>query len=181
MKKRTRIIIGILFFGIYFLCVFYFLPKESLIYLKSDITDLKNILLPISILLSTVLAFLIIFNQKEFGQKKWQKLNHIIYIGIMSFLIYPMVSDSLLTFGLKVNRLSENDNVSENFIISVKDNYGTGENAVWGRIPDKTKYGKTEKLNLSQTIYNKVKENQEIEITLKIGIFGIPYEPVINE
>jgi hypothetical protein len=177
MKRLYRIIIGILFLGIYWLCEYNLIHSESENYLKSDINDLKDSLFIVSILISIVIAFFIVFEENLVGGK-WKKIDHIFYIGIMSFLIYPMTASIILTSGLKLNRLSENGQYNEPFIISVKDLYGNNDNYVWGRIPNKTEYGQTEKIKLNKKIYDEVEKNQEIKLNFKKGIFGIPYDPI---
>ena len=177
MKRLYRIIIGVLFLGIYGICEYNLSYSESEIYLKSDINELKDTLFFVSILISIVVAFLIVFEENLAGGK-WKKIEHIFYIGIMSFLIYPMSASIMLVSGLKLNRISENGQYNESFIISVKDLYGNNDNYVWGRIPNKTESGQTEKIKLSQTLYEEVEENQEIKLNLKRGIFGIPYDPI---
>ena len=181
MKKLTRIIIGITVVGILWLNSFYFLPKESLLYLKSDMNDFKKSIMPISIILSIAITFLIIFDLTEYKGKKWSKIIYILYIGIMSFIFYPMISDTILTLGLKTNRLSSNESITKNFIITVKDNFSDLNNTVWGRIPNKTYDGEIDKLKLSQTEYDLVNEKQEIELKMEKGIFGIPFNPIMKK
>ena len=181
MKKRTRIIIGIIVVGILSLNSFYFLPKESLLYLKSDMTDFKKLIMPISIILSIVITFLIVFDFTEYKGKKWSKIIYIIYIGIMTFIFYPMISDTILTIGLKINRLSSNESTIKKFRITVKDNFSDLNNTVWGIIPNKTYDGEIDKLKLNKTEYDLVNEKQEIELKMEKGIFGIPFNPIMKK
>lgn len=137
--------------------------------------------MPISIIFSMIITFLIVFDRTEYNEGKMSKIMYLIYIGMMCYIVYPLVSGSVMTIGLKTNRLSSNELITEKFIVTVKDSYGDLDNTVWGRIPNKTEYGKTEKLKLSQVVYDKVKKNQEIELKLKIGLLGVPYDPIIKE
>ena len=118
MKRRTRIIIAIVFLTLSLLSSFYFLPKESELYLKNDISELRSSILPISILLSIVLVSLIASHKSEFNIGKWSKIIYIGDIVITSILILNFTSDLLTTIVLKTNRISKNVAVNENFVIS---------------------------------------------------------------
>ncbi|GAA0746698.1 hypothetical protein [Gaetbulibacter jejuensis] len=177
MKRLYRIITGVIFIGIFWLCEYNLSHGEFEIYLKRDINELKDTLFFVSILISIVVAFFMVF-EENLADGKWKKIDHILYIGIMSFLIYPMTEKIVLISGLKLNRISESGQYNEPFIISVKDHYSNKDNYVWGRIPNKTESGQAEKIKLSQTLYDEVEENQKIKLNLKKGIFGIPYDPI---
>ncbi|MBQ4805552.1 hypothetical protein J8L88_22000 [Aquimarina sp. MMG015] len=181
MKRRTRIIIGIVVIGILTLSSFYFLPSESSLYLKSDMTYFKKSIMPISIILSIVIAVLVIFDRTEYNGKKWWKIMYIIYIGIMCYLIYPMMSDTVLMLGLKTNRLSSNELIIKKFIVTIKDSYDNLDNTVWGRVPNKMYDGEIDKLKLTQKEYDLVNEKQEIILEMEKGIFGIPFNPIIKK
>jgi hypothetical protein len=181
MKIRTRIIIGIAIVGISLLCIFYFLPKESTLYLKSDMADFKKSIIPISIILSITITLSIIFDRTEFNGKKWSKILYILYLGMMCYIIYPMISDTILTLGLKTNRFSSNESITKNFIVTVKDSYSELNNTVWGRIPNKMYDGEIDKLKLNQEEYDSVSEKQEIILELEKGLFGIPFNPTIKK
>ena len=181
MKKRTRIIIGIAVAGILFLNSFYFLQGESLLYLKSDITDFKKLIMPISIISTILFTFLVIFDKTEYGLKIWSKIGHIFYIGIMCVVIYPVISNFILMVGLKANRLSSNEIINKNFIVTVKDGYSDLTNTVWGRIPNRIYNGEIDKLKLSKKEYDLINEKQEIELKMEKGIFGIPFNPILKK
>lgn len=180
MKRRTRIIIGIAIAGISLLCVFYFLPKESTLYLKSDTADFKKSIIPIAIILSIAITLSIVFDHNEYNGKKLSKILYILYLGMMCYIIYPMIAVTVLTLGLKINRISNGESINKNFIVTIKDNFGDISNTVWGRIPNKTYNGGIDKLQLNQKDYDLVKENQEIELKLDRGLFGIPFNPTIK-
>jgi hypothetical protein len=181
MKRRNRIIVGILFFGIYFLCVRYFLPEESLNYLRSDLTELKKVLFAISIILSIVIAFLIVFDRNEFNGTKWSKFSYLIYIGTMSYLTFPMTSDIVLTAGIKLNEISANEIVNKKFKVAFKEKNNDSDYMAWGKIPNRTYEGRIDNLKLTKKEYDLVNENQELEIELKKGLFGIPFNPIMKE
>ncbi len=180
MKRRNRIIIGILFFGIYWLCVKNILPKESLSYLNSDLTEFKRLFSPISIIFSIIIAFLIVFDLNEFKGTKLSKLFYIIYIGIMSYLSYPFTSEIVLTTGLKLNGISSNGTVIKKFKVAFKEKNDDLKYMVWGKILNKTYDGRIDKLNLTKKEYDLAYENQELELEFEKGLFGIPYNPNIK-
>ncbi|WP_225037341.1 hypothetical protein [Winogradskyella sp. SM1960] len=181
MKKRTRIIIGIIVVGILLLNSFYFLPQESSLYLKSDISDFKKSIMPISIILTLIITLFGTFDRKEYGGKIWSKLIHILYIGMMCIIIYPIISDFVVSLGLKTNRLSSNELITKNFIVTVKDGYSDLNNTVWGRIPNKMYDGEIDKLKLNQKEYKSVNEKQEIVLEMEKGLFGIAFNPTIKK
>jgi hypothetical protein len=181
MKRRTRIIIGIAIVGISLLCVFCFLPQESTLYLKSDIADFKKSIMPISIVLSIVITLLIIFDRTEYNGKKWSKILYILYLGMMCYIINPIISETILTIGLKTNRLSSSESITKNFIVTVKDSYSDLNNTVWGRIPNKMYDGEIDKLKLNQKEYDLVNEKQEVILEMEKGLFGIPFNPNIKK
>ncbi len=174
---RNYIIFSVLLFGLFLLCEYNWSHTESKIYLKSDIKELKNSLFFVSILISIVVTFLFEF-KKNLAEGKWKKINHIFHLGIMSFLIYPIIANIILISGLRLNRISENGQLNQPFIIKIKDLYENNDNYVWGIIPNKTEYGQTEKIMLTETLYDQVEEGEEIQLNLKKGIFGVPYEPI---
>ncbi len=181
MKRRNRIIIGIFFFGIYFLCAKYFLPEQSLNYLRSDLTEFKNLFLPISIIFSILMATLIAFDLKEFEGSKLSKLFYILYIGMMSYLSYPFASDIILSAGIKLNGISSDEIVSKKFNVAFKEKNNDLEYMVWGKIQNKTYEGGNDNLKLTKKEYDLINENQEIEIELKKGLFGIAFNPIIKK
>ena len=194
MKRRTRTIIGIAFFGIASFCSFYFLPKESELYLKSDISELRNSILPISIIFSIVFAYLIAFHKTEYNGGKWSKAIYIGYIGMMSYLIFGMTSDLLTTVALKTNRISKTETLNKNFLISTNSITSNGiktitpwvikrENTyeVRGRISDKSYEDDVDGIFMNSADYKKVQDKKEFGITLEKGLFGIPYKPIIKE
>ncbi|ARV10623.1 hypothetical protein BTO05_13625 [Winogradskyella sp. PC-19] len=195
MKRRTRIIISIVFLLTSLLSSFYFLPKESELYLKSDISELRSSILPISILLSIVLAFIIAFHKSEFNGGKWSKVIYIGYIGITSYLILSLTSDLLTTIALKTNRITKNETVNKNFVMStytVTTNGELTESGPWviksenkyevrGRIKDKSYEDDVDGIFMDKNDYAKIEHKEEFKITLSNGLFGIPYEPIINE
>ena len=67
IKKRTRIIIGLIFLVVSLSSSFYFLPKESELYMTTDISNLQNTLLPISIALSIIIASILFFKKPEYN------------------------------------------------------------------------------------------------------------------
>ena len=195
MKRRTRIIIAIVFLTLSLLSSFYFLPKESELYLKNDISELRSSILPISILLSIVLVSLIASHKSEFNIGKWSKIIYIGDIVITSILILNFTSDLLTTIILKTNRISKNVAVNENFVISkftVTTNGEVSESIplvikskdkyeVRGRIEDKSYQDDVERIFIDKSEYGKIEHKEEFRITLSTGLFGIPYEPIINE
>ncbi|MGJ8746082.1 hypothetical protein [Polaribacter sp.] len=176
-----RIIIGIVVAGILLLNSFYFLQWESLLYLKSDITDFKKLIMPISIILTILVTFFGIFDKIEYGVKIWSKIGHIFYIGMMCIIIYPVISDFVLMIGLKTNRLSSNEIITKKFIVTFKPNYWDLNNTVWGIIPNKIYENGIDNLKLNEKDFNLVYKNQEIELELEKGLFGIPFNPIIKK
>mgnify|MGYP001025135929 FL=1 len=195
MKRRTRTIIGIAFLGIALLCSFHFLPKESELYLKSDISELRNSILPISIIFSFVFAYLIAFHRTEYNGGKWSKAIYIGYIGIMSYLIFGITSDLLTTIVLKTNRISKTEKLNKNFVMStftVTSNGELTESGPWviksldkyevrGRVSDKSYDNDVDGIFMDKNDYAKIEQKKEFGITLQKGLFGIPYEPIIKE
>ncbi len=174
---------------------FYFLPKESELYLKSDISDLRNSLLPISIILSIVFAFLTVFDKTEFVGRKWSKAIYIGYIGIMSYLIFGLTSDLLITIALKANRVNTTQKLNKTFIIStfsITTNGEKTESGLWviksenkyevrGRLLDKSYEDDVDGIFMNINDYKKIEQKKEFAITLQKGLFGIPYAPIIKE
>ena len=195
MKKQTRIIIGIIFLGITLLCNLLFLPEESELYLKSDILHLRKSLLPISIILSIFFAFVIIFNKTEFNDGKWSKAIYIGYIGMMSYLIFGLTSDLLTTVVLKTNRVSKTETLKKNFVIStftITTNGTISESGPWiiksdnkyevrGRFTGKSYDENVDGIFMNINEYDKIEKKKEFDITIKNGLFGIPYEPKVSE
>ncbi|WP_178985151.1 hypothetical protein [Winogradskyella helgolandensis] len=181
MKRRNRIIIGILFFGIYWLCVKNILPKESSDYLNSDLTEFKRLFSPISIIFSIIIAFLIVFDLKEFKGTKLSKFFYIIYIGMMSYLSYPFASDIVLTIGIKLNGMSNNGTVIKKFKVAFKEKNNDLNYMVWGKIPNKTYDGRIDNLKVTKKDYELISENQELELKLENGLFKIPFNPIIKK
>ena len=194
MKRRTKTIIGITFLGIALFCSFYFLPKESELYLKSDITELRNSILPISIILSIVFAYLIAFHRTEYNGGKWSKAIYIVYIGIMSYLIFGITSDLLTTIVLKTNRISKTETLNKNFVMStltVTSNGKLTESGPWvirsedkyevrGRLSDKSYEKDVDGIFMDKKDYMKIEHMKEFGITFQKGLFGIPYEPTVK-
>ena len=180
MKKRTRIIIGIIVVGILLLNSFYFLPQESSLYLKSDIANFKKSIMPISIILTLIITLFGTFDRKEYSGKIWSKLIHILYIGMMCIIIYPIISDFVVSLGLKTNRLSSNESINKNFIVTFK-NRTDSENLVYGRIPNRKYDGPIDRLNLNKKEFELINEKQMVELEMRNGLFGIPFNPIIKE
>lgn len=197
MKKRTRIIIGIAFFGICLLCTFHILPSESEHYLKSDISNFENSTLPLSIILSILFAFIILFDKSEFTGGKLFKVMYIGYIGIMSYLAFSMTSDLLTTVALKINRIEATQTLNKTF--EVAHNFYTSDNKtdtiawinhsenkhiIHGRVSDRNYEHGVDRIIANDYEYSKIaiKElKKKFNITLKKGLLGIPYEPKILE
>ncbi|SFJ30862.1 hypothetical protein SAMN05443431_10654 [Olleya namhaensis] len=144
-------------------------------------TDFKKSIMPLSIVLSIAITLLIIFDRTEYNGKKWSKIMYILYLGMTCYIIYPMISDTVLTLGLKINRLSSSKSITKKFIVTFKDSNGDLSNTVWGRIPNKMYDGEIDKLKLNQKEYNSVSEKQEIILELEKGLFGIPFNPIMKE
>jgi hypothetical protein len=195
MKRRTRTIIGIAFLGIALFCSSYFLPKESELYLKSDISELRNSILPISIIFSIVFAYLIAFHKTEYNGGKWSKAIYIVYIGMMGYLFFGMTSDLLTTIVLKTNRISKTETLNKNFVMStftVTSNGKLTESGPWviksedkyevrGRLSDKSYENDVDGIFMEINDYLKIEEKKEFGITLQQGLFGIPFKPIIKE
>ena len=182
-RRRIRIqgVIGLIISGISFLCVYYFLPKESSLYFRSDVTEFKDSMMPISIIVSLAIPLLFISNRIEYDGKIRTKIYSVIYIGLFGLFIHPLFSDTILTLGLKANRWSSNELITKNFKVMIKEGYLELDNTVWGIIPDKTYENEIDQLELSKEDYNLVKEHQEIILELKKGVFGIPFHPVLKK
>lgn len=197
MKKRIRIIIGIAFFGISLLCTFHFLPNESEHYLKSDISNFENSVLPLSIILSILFAFIILFDKSEFTGSKLFKAIYIGYIGMMSYLAFSMTSDLLMTVSLKINRISTTQTlnktfeVTDNFYTSNKKtdtiawiNHSENKHIIHGRISDRNYEHGVDRIIANDYEYSKIAKtelNKKFNISLKRGLLGIAFEPKISE
>jgi hypothetical protein len=197
MKRRTRIIIGIAFMSLALLSTFHFLPKESELYLESDISDFQNSIFPISILLSIVLAFLIVFDKSEYTGGKWSKIVYIGYIGMMSYLIFSMTSDLLTTFTLKINRISTTQTLNKNFEITHNlytsnnktdtiawINHSEYKHIIHGRISDRHYEDGVDRVITNDIEYSRIAKKElkkEFNIKLKKGLLGILFDPKISE
>ena len=181
MKKHIRTIIAILIIAIFMLNSFYLFPKESDLYLKSDIRDFTKSVMPISIILSIAITFRGIFDRNEYKGKIWAKLSHLLYLGMLCIIIYPLISDFVLAVGLKVNRISSNESINKNFIVTFKDSYSDSENFVYGRIQNRKYDGPIDKLNLNKKEFELINEKQKIELEMRNGLFGIPFNPIIKQ
>ena len=174
---------------------FYFLPNESELYLKSDILKLRNFLLPISIVLSIIFAFLLVFDRTEYNGGKWSKAMYILYIGMMSYLAFSLTSDLLTTIALKTNRTANNQTLDKNFVIStitVSSNGEIVESEPWviesenkyevrGRISGKTYDKDVDGIYMDENDYAKISQKKEFAITLQKGLYGILYKPTLKE
>jgi len=178
------------------LSTFYFLPKESELYLKSDISDLRNSLLPISIILSIVFAFLIVFDKTEYTGGKWSKIVYIGYVGIMSYLILSMTSDLLTTVSLKINRISTTQTLNKNFEITYNlytsndktdtiawINHSENKHIIHGRISDRYYEDGVDRIIADNNDYAKIAKielKKEFNIKLKKGLLGILFDPKVS-
>ena len=97
-----------------------------------------------------VIAFLIVFDLKEFKGTKLSKLFYIIYIGMMSYLSYPFASDIVLTIGIKLNGMSNNGTVIKKFKVAFKEKNNDLNYMVWGKIPNKTYDGRIDNLKVTK-------------------------------
>jgi hypothetical protein len=195
MKKRTRIIIGLIFLVTSWSSAFYFLPKESELYLTTDISDLQKTLLPISITLSIIISSILVFKKSEYNGGNWSRISHLGYIGILSYLIYSLSSSLLTTVTLKMNRISKTETTDKNFVMStmtIRENgklissepwviKSDGKYEVRGRITGKSYDDNVDGIFMDKSDYAKVEQKKEFGITLVNGLFGIPYEPTLKE
>ncbi len=195
MKKRTRIIIGLIFLVTSLSSAFYFLPKESELYLTTDISDLQKTLLPISIVLSIIISSILVFKKSEFNGGNSSRITHIGYIGIMSYLIYSLSSSLLTTVALKINRVFKTETTDKNFVMSTMTFRSNGElisSEPWvvksdskyevrGRITGKSYNDNVDGIFMDKSDYLKIEQKKEFGITLVSGLFGIPYEPTLKE
>lgn len=178
MKKRNRIIFIIGITLIYTSIVLFFFPKESEFYLKSDIKEFENSLIPISAIFSFVIVFLAFFDKKDFTGNKLTKIIQIGFIGIMSYFLFQQNSKIVTTVGLYINRLSVKEFLTQEFIVNFK---RENEPYILGRITNRNYESELDKVKLKQTEFNKIMEKETIKLKFKKGLFGIPYEPIINE
>jgi hypothetical protein len=195
IKKRTRIIIGLIFLVVSLSSSFYFLPKESELYMTTDISNLQNTLLPISIALSIIIASILFFKKPEYNGGNWSRISSIGYIGIMSYLIYSFSSSLLTTVALKMNRVSETETLNKNFVISTMTFNSNGQlirSEPWviksedkyevrGKITGKSYDDNVDGIFMSKSDYAKIEQKKEFGITLRNGLFEIPYEPTLKE
>ena len=179
------------------LCTFYFLPKESELYLKSDISNLQNAIFPLLIILSIAFAFIMLFDKTEFNGSKWSKVAYIGYIGIMSYLIFSMTSDLLTTATLKINRISTSQMIYKKFEITHNlhtsnnktdtiawINHSENKHIIHGRITDKHYEVGVDRIIANDSEYSriaKVELKKKFNIKLKKGLFGIAFDPKISE
>ena len=175
MKKRNRIIFIIGITLIYTSIVLFIYPKESEYYLKSDIKEFENSLVPISAIFSFVIVFLVFFDKKDFTGKKITKIIQIGFIGIMSYFLFQQNSKIVTTVGLYLNRLSENEFLTREFKVNFKMDY---EPYVLGRITNRNYDSELDKVKLKKTEFNKIMEKETITLKFKKGIFGVPFEPI---
>ncbi|MBC8753835.1 hypothetical protein H2O64_04085 [Kordia sp. YSTF-M3] len=192
MKRRNRIIVAIIFLVTFFLCDFYLLPDESEHYLKSDIINLEQSLLPISIILSIIIAFFTTFDKSEFGNSIRAKIGSIVYVGVMSYLFFGLTSSLVTTVALKTNRITETETLTKNFVITnnifkynnridtiPSINHFENKHNVRGRISGKVYKDGVDGIFMNTDDYTIIQGEKEFEITLKTGFFGIPYDPKI--
>ena len=99
---------------------------------------------------------------------------------MMSYLSYPFASDIILTAGIKLNGMSSNGTVIKKFKVAFKEKNNGLNYMVWGKIPNKTYDGRIDNLNLTKKEYDLAYENQELELELEKGLFGIPFNPNIK-
>ena len=179
MKKHIRTIIPILIIAILLLNSFYFLPKESELYFKSDIRSFTKSIMPISVILTIAITFWRIFDRNEYNDKIWTKISHFLYVGMMCIIIYPLISDFVLAVGLKLNRISSNESINKNFIVTFK-NRTDSENLVYGIISNRKYDGPIDRLILNEKEFDLINEKQEIELKMRNGLFGIPFNAMIK-
>lgn len=180
MKKQHKIITGVLFLIIYFVCVLYILPKENDYYLNSDISDFKGSTIVISVIISIILTFLILFDLSQLKLGIWKKINHIFYLGILGCFTFMMLHDTVTAIGLIINKTSQTGTLSKDFKISHKDILGDNE-YVRGRYLEREYKGEIDRLYVGKDYYSKLNENQIITLNLKKGILSVPFKPVITE
>jgi hypothetical protein len=178
MKKRKRIIFIITFILIYIWVAFFFLPRESEHYLKSDIDEFENSLVIISAIVSFIVLFLGVFDKKRFTEKKTSKIIYIGFIGIMSYFLFQQNSKIVTAIGLYSNRLSSDCFLTKEFIVNFKmDN----KPYVLGRLKNKYYDTEIDKVELKQTEFDKVTEKATIVLKFKKGMLGIPFDPIKKE
>ncbi|RAJ14540.1 hypothetical protein LY08_01716 [Olleya aquimaris] len=136
--------------------------------------------MPISIILSIAITFRGIFEQTKYEGKIWNKISHLLYIVLMCIIIYPLISDFVLAIGLKVNRISSNESINENFTVTYKNSSDT-QNFAYGIIPNRKYDGPIDKLYLNKKEFELIYDKQEIKIEMQNGLFGIPFNPIIKE
>lgn len=175
MKKLNRIIFIIGITLIFTLIILFFFPKESEYYLKSDIKEFENTLVPISAIISFIIVFLAFFEKKDFVGKKNTKTIQIIFIGFMSYFLFQQNSKIVTTIGLYINRLSEKEFITREFIVNFK---SENEPFILGRIVNRNYDSELDKVKLKQTEFNKITEKETITLKFKKGMFGIPFEPI---
>lgn len=165
---------------IYCVCTFYILPKELEYYFNSDISDFEGSILVISIIISVVLTFLILFDLSQFKLGIWKKIDHIFYLGIFGYFIFLMVPNTITTIGLVINRANQSETLSKDFKIHRKDQ--SGDNVyVYGRYLENEYQGKLDRLYVGNEYFSKLNVSQIITLNLKKGILSIPFEPAIAD
>lgn len=174
MKKRNRVIFIIAITLIYTSILIFLFPKESEYYLKSDINDFENSLVPISGIISFIIVFLAFFDRKDFKGKKTTKIIQILFIGIMSYLLFQQNSKIVTTIGLYLNRISEKEVLIRKFVVNFK---MENKPYVLGRITNRDYESELDKVKIQQNEFNEIKEKETIKLKFKKGILGIPFEP----
>ncbi len=171
------------------------MPLESRLYLTTDIYSLRNSLLPVSILLSILISFLILFRKSEFNGGKWSKSFYVFYILTMSYLVHTLTSDLCMTIALKTNRITTKSVGNEAFVpstITTTNNKGEPDSKLWvvmhdeiyevrGRIAGKLYDNDVDSIFMDYDDFMKISEKKEFEITMQNGLFGIPFNPKILE
>ncbi|MEM5564938.1 hypothetical protein WNY78_07470 [Psychroserpens sp. AS72] len=177
-----------------FLATFKLLPTESKLYLITDVDKLRNNILPITIVLSILISFLIIFRKSEFTGGKWSKSFYIFYVLMMSYLVHTFTSDLCMTIALKTNRITSISVSNETFVAStITDNSdGESNSRIWvvmhdemyevrGRIAGKLYDNDVDSMFMHYDDFMEISEKKEFEITMQNGIFGIPFKPELIE
>ena len=182
MKKRNKTITAIILFIIYSVCGFIILPKMSAHYFESDISEFEDsvLVLAISILTSIILTLTFVLDPNKFKLSVWKKIDHILLLVFMGYLIFNMVKYTVPIIGLVINKTNYSETFSKEFIITRKDHLGNNQ-YVYCRYLEKVNQGKMDRLYVGKEHYSKLKENHLITVDFKKGILSIPFDPIIAE
>ena len=195
LKKHKRIIIG--FTVIAFLCLatFKLLPIESKLFLITDIANLRKGMLPMTIILSLLFSFSLIFRRSEFTGGKFFKGFYVLYLLMMSYIMHDLISNFCMTIALKTNRLSTSETTRQIFVpstIATTNGKGEKDSKLWvvmhdeiyevrGRIINKLYEDDVDSVFMDYDDFMKISEKKEFEITMQNGLLGIPFNPKLLE